>query len=873
MSELLEHLQATLGDRYTVEREIGRGGMAVVYLAQDLRHKRQVALKVLKPELAASLGGERFLREIELAAQLTHPNILPLHDSGDAGGMLYYVMPYVDGESVRGRLAREGPLRIADAVRILRDVADALSHAHGRGVVHRDIKPDNVLLSERHALVTDFGIGKAMSKAASQETLTTAGVSLGTPTYMAPEQATAEKDIDHRADIYALGIVGYEMLVGEPPITGESQQAVLASQVLDQPDPISQRREGLPAPLADLIMGCLEKRREDRWQSAEEVLFRLESLTTPSAGMTPTTVRITAARSARSRRRARRIGLGVGAFAAAAVGVVATVAILSTGASSSNLAPDLVAVAALENETGDPSLDPLGRLAAEWITQGVQQRGVAAVVSTEAALAATQASAGLGAADRVGAFAEATGAGVVLHGSYYVLGDSLQFQIQITDAAAGQLLSAMAPVTGPRASASEGMANLRERTLGALAATLDFRAGALGIPMQPSSLELYRLYRQGEDAATRNESEQALGYFSEAWAMDSTFLPALLEIGATLQTLNRDTEADSVLRIADGYRERMSEVERLRLQLLTETDVELRLRTVRRMAELARPWAYPAAWAAWRANRPRETLEHLAQVDTANPSFTEAVRYWDVMGLAHHLLQDYDRELAALRTARRGLPEELVLMDGHLRALAALGRTDDVDALLDTVFALPAQRQAYGNTYSPVWRAQTAAIELRAHGYPEAARAVLDRAIEYQEARPRDENRQIGLAQLLYLAERWEEAREVVEELLELDPDHIVRRAALAAIAARRGDVEDARVMGEVLAADTLAQRRGLFLAPAGASLAALRGEREEAVRLLRDAYNAYPNRGWLIIMIHRSVAFESLRDFMPFQQFMRPRG
>jgi serine/threonine-protein kinase len=229
MSELLEHLQATLGDRYTVEREIGRGGMAVVYLAQDLRHKRQVALKVLKPELAASLGGERFLREIELAAQLTHPNILPLHDSGDAAGMLYYVMPFVDGESVRGRLAREGPLRIGDAVRIMRDVADALSHAHGRGVVHRDIKPDNVLLSERHALVTDFGIGKAVSKASSQETLTTAGVSLGTPIYMAPEQATAEKDIDHRADIYALGIVGYEMLVGEPPITGESQQAVLAS--------------------------------------------------------------------------------------------------------------------------------------------------------------------------------------------------------------------------------------------------------------------------------------------------------------------------------------------------------------------------------------------------------------------------------------------------------------------------------------------------------------------------------------------------------------------------------------------------------------------------------------------------------------------
>jgi tRNA A-37 threonylcarbamoyl transferase component Bud32/tetratricopeptide (TPR) repeat protein len=863
MSEVLEQLQAALGDRYTVEREIGRGGMAVVYLAQDLRHKRQVALKVLRPELAASLGGERFLREIELAAQLTHPNILPLHDSGDANGLLYYVMPFVDGESVRARIAREGPLRIGDAIRIMRDVADALTHAHGRGVVHRDIKPDNVLLSDRHALVTDFGIGKAVSKAASQETLTTAGVSLGTPTYMAPEQATAEKDIDHRADIYALGIVGYEMLVGEPPITGESQQAVLASQVLDQPDPISQRREGLPAPLADLIMGCLEKRREDRWQSAEEIVYRLEALTTPSGGMTPTTVRITAAR----------FGFGAGALAAVAVGVVATVAVLSDGAFSSNLAPDLVAVAALENETGDASMDPLGRLAAEWITQGVQQRGVAAVVSTEAALAATQAAEGLSAADRVTAFAEATGAGVVLHGSYYVLGDSLQFQIQITDAAAGQLLSAMAPVTGPRASASEGMAQLRERTLGALAATLDFRAGALGIPMQPSSLELYRLYRQGEDAATRNEDEQALGYFSEAWAMDPNFLPALLEIGATLQTLDRDAEADSVLRLADGYRERMSEVERLRLQLLIETDVELRLRTLRRMAELAPPWSYQAARAAWAANRPRETLEHLAQVDTANPSFTDAVGYWDLTGLAHHLLQDYREELAVLRMARRRWPNELVLLNGHLRALAALGRTDDVDALLDTVFALPTERQAYGFTYSPVWRAQTAALELRAHGHPEAALAVFERAIEAQRAELRDDFEQHGLAQLLYFAERWEEAREIVGELAARHPDDTGLRADLAAIAARLGNTEDARVMGEALASDTVAQRGGLFLAPAGASLAALRGEREEAVRLLRDAYGAYAVRGRLILVIHRSVDFESLRDFMPFQQFMRPRG
>jgi serine/threonine protein kinase len=187
-----DRLAAALADRYRVEREVGQGGMATVYLAEDLKHHRRVALKVLRPELAASLGADRFFREIEVAAKLQHPHILPLHDSGEAGPFLYYVMPFVDGDSLRGRLARGGELPIHDAVRILAEVADALAYAHGHGVVHRDIKPDNVLLSGRHALVTDFGVAKAVSEATGRQQLTTAGVALGTPAYMAPEQAAAE---------------------------------------------------------------------------------------------------------------------------------------------------------------------------------------------------------------------------------------------------------------------------------------------------------------------------------------------------------------------------------------------------------------------------------------------------------------------------------------------------------------------------------------------------------------------------------------------------------------------------------------------------------------------------------------------------------
>jgi len=197
--------------------------MATVYLALDVRHKRKVALKVMRPELAATLGSERFLREVHTAAGLQHPHILPLHDSGEADGFLYFVMPYIEGESLRTRLTREGELPVGDAVRLLRDVVDALSHAHARDVVHRDIKPDNVLLSGRHAMVTDFGVAKAVSDSTGAQTLTTAGVALGTPTYMSPEQAAADPMVDHRADIYAVGILGYELLTGRPPFTAPAR--------------------------------------------------------------------------------------------------------------------------------------------------------------------------------------------------------------------------------------------------------------------------------------------------------------------------------------------------------------------------------------------------------------------------------------------------------------------------------------------------------------------------------------------------------------------------------------------------------------------------------------------------------------------------
>ena len=302
------NLDAALADRYAIQRELGQGGMATVYLATDLRHDREVALKVLRPDLAATLGPERFLREIHIAAKLQHPNILPVHDSGEAGGFLYYVMPFVEGLSLRERLSGQGELPVPEAVRILRDVADALAHAHSHGVLHRDIKPENIMLTGRHALVADFGVAKAVSEATGRQVLTTVGVALGTPAYMPPEQAAADPHTDHRADIYAFGVTAYELLAGRPPFTGITAQAILAAHMTEAPTPVSGLRPLLPQPLAQMVMRCLEKKPADRPQSADELLQVLESLATPSVGTAPTQARLEAAQGKKPRNRALMVG-------------------------------------------------------------------------------------------------------------------------------------------------------------------------------------------------------------------------------------------------------------------------------------------------------------------------------------------------------------------------------------------------------------------------------------------------------------------------------------------------------------------------------------------------------------------------------------
>jgi serine/threonine-protein kinase len=301
-------------DRYRLERELGSGGMATVYLAHDLRHGRQVAVKVLHPELSAVLGGDRFLSEIKTTAALQHPHILPLFDSGDASGNLFYVMPLVEGETLRSRLHREKQLPIADAVRLAREVAGALDYAHRHGVIHRDIKPENILLHDGRAVVADFGIALAVQSAGGQR-MTQTGLSLGTPQYMSPEQAMGEREITARSDIYALGVVVYEMLTGDPPFTGSTTQSILARVLTEEPRPIGPQRKSVPEEVEAAVLTALEKLPADRFGSAAEFAAAL-------GGEATLTRRATGARRAATQTAVRRSlvpGLAAGLVIAAAI--------------------------------------------------------------------------------------------------------------------------------------------------------------------------------------------------------------------------------------------------------------------------------------------------------------------------------------------------------------------------------------------------------------------------------------------------------------------------------------------------------------------------------------------------------------------------
>ena len=515
MTDTLDRLRAALADRYVLERELGGGAMSRVFVAEETSLGRKVVIKLLPPELAATLSVDRFRREIQLAASLQHPHIVPLLAAGEAGDLLYYSMPLVEGESLRARLARDAELPVPEAVRILRDVADALSYAHRHGVVHRDIKPDNVLISDGHALVTDFGVAKALDHA-RQSSVTATGLALGTPAYMAPEQAAADPHADQRADIYALGVLGYEILAGQPPFTGRTAQAVVAAHLTQAPTPLAELRPSVPPALAALVMRCLEKRPADRWQSAGELLHVLESFSTPVDGVATTS----AAPIPRSRP-ARRRPVALLALGAGLVAVAAGWLALRHSRGTVPLDADLIAVAPFD--VPDTKLSLWRESLVDVLSRNLDGAGPVRSVPSTTVIRRWS-----GRADRPSAAAlgRRTGARLVVFGSLIGAGpDSARLTATAFDVVEDRPLAEIE--LRDEADRMDRMADsLTVRLLRELGRTRRievFRTTSLG----STSLPALKAFLRGEQWFRRASWDSALVSYEQAIALDSTFPLAL----------------------------------------------------------------------------------------------------------------------------------------------------------------------------------------------------------------------------------------------------------------------------------------------------------------------------------------------------------
>ena len=620
MTDVLDRLTAALADRYAVQRELGSGGMATVYLAEDLKLERHVAVKVLKTELAAILGKERFLREVKITAKLEHPHILGLYDSGEADGFLYYVMPYVEGESLRDRLNREKQLPIEDAVQIAREVADALSYAHSHDVIHRDIKPENILLESGHAVVADFGIARAIS-AAGGDRLTETGLAIGTPSYMSPEQAAGSSDLDGRSDLYSLGCVLYEMLAGQPPFTGPTVESVVQQHLTVEAPAITNLRPAVPSDVVSALARALAKTPADRFSPVAlfaEALAKRESAAAVSAPMPFT----------RPTFRSWRLPALLGVVLVVVVGAALVVGrwIRPSPASEPEHPRTAIAVLPFRNLSAEgPHAYFASGLHDELLTQ-------LAKVAALSVRGRTSVMGYAGTDKSIKEIAKELEVGTLVEGSVQVLGDRLRVNVQLIDAVTDEHLWAES-YDRTLDDAFAIQSDVARQVVAAVGATLAGAEQQALAAAPTANAEAYRLYLQGQEyyrrpGYLRQNFEIAQQLYERALALDSTFAlahAALSQVHGYMSWFRYDPSAERLVRQREA------------------AEIALRLAPELPQAHIAMGQVHYRGRRDWQAA--------LAEYRIALQDLPNDAELWYWIGSAHRRLGNWDEVLAAFAKA------------------------------------------------------------------------------------------------------------------------------------------------------------------------------------------------------------------------------
>ena len=863
---------------YRILGKLGEGGMGVVYKAKDTILDRSVALKFLSPELTRDPDAKaRFIHEAKAAAALAHPNICTIHEIDEFEGQFFIAMECCEGETLKERIAR-GPLPLEQAIDIALQVAPGLAKAHKHDIVHRDIKPANVFITTDGLVkIVDFGVAKL----SGQTRMTKEGTTLGTVAYMSPEQATGA-DIDHRSDIFSFGVVLYEMLTGRTPFRGEQEVAMLYSIVNEEPHPISTYVPDISAPFQDLIERMLEKDRGERYQSMEDLLSNLRRLKRKTTKKVVTQIGSSSSAPPEEEQqqsfytRPRLVARSAVIYITSAL--VLTIAVFASYvmflrpdiANNHALNPSRVFVAAFENRTGDQSLDPIGRLASDWVTQGIMNNELAEVVPTSVMLPMIQNAGpvGGGLADRTKLIelAEATSSRIIISGMFYTVGGDIQFQAQIIDAQENDIMVTLEPVRGSQNEPMKAINEIQKKIMGALVIHA-FPLADINMMGEPPIYEAYVEYLEG----TRTfgvDYERAFDHYRRAIEIDPQFMEPKFRIAVGYANMRQWAKADSIFNSIDRQARHLSAYERnyldwfaFHLQGKNEESFALLLH-IESIAPLDYVTNYLVGLHALFINRPRKTVETFSKLDFQIrwADFAAASWRFGVLSDAYHLLGDHQKELEVTREGQKYFPNDLGRRADEVCALAALGKVEELYKVIEESKRLEQPRGSID------WILFSACLELRAHGNRAEALRIAEQLIESYEEH--DSGNIAEHANALYHAERWDESLAFYKKLAADDPQDVGYKGALGVLAARGGDQDEARRISREL---EKTDQRYLFGRHTynRACIHALLGERAVAVKLLKESFEQGQRFG---IHIHRDIDLESLHDYPPFQELLTPK-